>query len=220
MTFSFKRAASSTLAISLGLGLAACGGLAGGEKNYSLNSVNQPVVERSNYVLDLRTGASGLDAQEEARLADWFDTLDLGYGDRVAIDTPVDNPAVREDVASVAGRYGILVADGAPVTQGYVEPGNVRVVVTRSTAYVPNCPNWSDQYGFERDNFTSDGFGCAVNGNIAAMVADPEHLLEGAKGTGETVVMSSNRAIDTFRNQEPTGAGGLPAVSSTEGGGN
>lgn len=213
MTISFKRAASSALAISLGLGLAACGGM-DMNNNYSLNSVNQPVVERSNYVLDLRTSAGGLAATEESRLDDWFDTLDLGYGDRVAIDTAVNNPAVREDVAAVAGRYGILVVDGAPITQGYVDPGNVRVVVTRSTASVPGCPDWSEGYGFQKDNFTSDGFGCAVNGNIAAMVANPEHLLEGAEGTGETVVMSSNRAIETFRNQEPTGAGGLPQVSS------
>lgn len=220
MTTSFKRSASCVLAMSLGLGLSACGGFTAGEQNYSLNSVHQPVVERANYVLDLRTGAAGLDATEEARLNDWFDTLDLGYGDRVAIDTAVDNPAVREDVAAVAGRYGILVADGAPVTQGYVDPGSVRVVVTRSTAHVPGCPDWSAGYGYEKDNYTSPGFGCAVNSNIAAMVADPEHLLEGAEGTGETVVMSSNRAIETFRNQEPTGAGGLPQVSSSEGGSN
>jgi len=213
MTYSFKRAASSVLAISLGLGLAACGGAIEGN-NYSLNSVRQPVVERSNYVLDLRTSPAGLDAMEESRLNDWFDTLDLGYGDRVAIDTAVNNPAVIEDVAAVAGRYGILVSEGAPITQGYVDPGNVRVVVTRSTASVPGCPDWSEGYGFQRDNFTSDGFGCAVNGNLAAMVANPEHLLEGAEGTGETVVMSSNRAIETFRNQEPTGAGGLPQISS------
>lgn len=217
MTMSFKRAASSAMALSLGLGLAACGGL-DATNNFSLNSVNQPVVERSNYVLDLRTGVAGLDAAEEARLADWFEMLDLGYGDRVAIDTPVANPAVQEDIAAVAGRYGILLADSAPVTQGYVDPGNVRVVVTRSTAYVPGCPDWSDGYGFHRGNQTSDGFGCAVNGNIAAMVADPEHLLEGAKGTGETVIMTSNRAIETYRAQEPTGAGGLPAISSSEGG--
>ena len=213
MTNRIKRAAGSALAISLSLGLAACGGLAEGN-NYSLNSVNQPVVERSNYVLDLRTGATGLDGLEQSRLADWFETLDLGYGDRVAIDSPVHNPAVREDVASVAGRYGVLLTEGAPITQGYVEAGNVRVVVTRSMAYVPDCPNWSEEYGFQQDNFTSDGFGCSVNGNLAAMVANPEHLLEGAEGTGETVVMTSNRAIDTYRNQEPTGAGGLPQISS------
>ncbi|MWV27333.1 CpaD family pilus assembly protein [Aurantiacibacter rhizosphaerae] len=216
MNISLKRAASSALALSLGLGLAACGGM-DVNNNYSLNSVNQPVVERSNYVLDLRTGVTGLDATEQARLGDWFDTLDLGYGDRVAIDTPVDSAAVREDIAAVAGRYGILLADSAPVTQGYVDPGNVRVVVTRSTAYVPNCNDWSDKFGFQQGNHASDGYGCSVNGNLAAMVADPEHLLEGAKGTGETVIMTSNRAIESFRSQEPTGAGGLPAVASNEG---
>lgn len=213
MTNRIKRAAGSALAISLGLGLAACSPSAGGH-NYSLNSVNQPVVERSNYVLDLRASAAGLDGIETARLADWFDTLDLGYGDRVAIDTAVTNPAVREDVAAVAARHGILLSDGAPVTAGYVDAGNVRVVVTRSMASVPGCPNWGDDYGFEQGNFTSQGFGCAVNGNLAAMVADPEHLLEGATGTGDTVVMTSNRAIDTYRNTEPTGAGGLPQISS------
>ncbi|MGB3795535.1 MAG: CpaD family pilus assembly protein [Alteraurantiacibacter sp.] len=219
MNISFKRAAGSALAISLGLGLAACGGM-DANNNFSLNSVNQPVVERSNYVLDLRTGVSGLDATEASRLADWFEMMDLGYGDRVAIDTPVESPAVREDIASVAGRYGLLLADGAPVTQGYVDPGFVRVVVTRSIATVPGCPDWSDKYGFQQGNHTSDGFGCAVNSNIAAMVANPEHLLEGAKGTGETVIMTSNRAIESYRAQEPSGAGGLPAVSSSEGGGN
>ncbi|WAT19105.1 CpaD family pilus assembly protein [Aurantiacibacter sp. MUD11] len=216
MTNSLKRAASSVLAISLGLGLAACG-TDYATNNYSLNSVRQPVVERSNFVLDLRTSQAGLDGLEQSRLADWFETLDLGYGDRVAIDTAVENPAVREDVAAVAGRFGILLAEGAPVTQGYIDPGNVRVVVTRSTAHVPGCPDWSEGYGFERDNYTSDGFGCAVNGNLAAMIADPEHLLEGAEGTGDTVIMTSNRAIDSYRNQEPTGSGGLPQVSSSEG---
>lgn len=213
MTNRIKRAAGSALAISLSLGLAACGGVAEGN-NYSLNSINQPVVERSNFVLDLRTSAAGLDGLEQSRLSDWFETLDLGYGDRVAIDSSVDNPAVREDVTAVAGRYGVLLSEGAPITQGYVEAGNVRVVVTRSTAHVPGCPDWSEGYGFQQGNFTSDGFGCAVNGNLAAMIADPEHLLEGAEGTGDTVVMTSNRAIDTYRNTEPTGAGGLPQISS------
>lgn len=215
MTNRFHRAAAKALALSIGLGLAACG-TTDGPNNRTLNSVNQPVVERQSYTLDLAAGAGGLTIPEQARLNDWFATLDLGYGDRVSIDDPVNSPAVREDVAAIAGRYGILVSDGAPVTAGYVDPGNVRVVVTRSIAYVPGCPDWSDQYTTSLGNFTSDGFGCAVNSNLAAMIADPEHLLEGARGTGETTVMTSNRAIDSYRNQEPSGAGGLPAAS-TEG---
>jgi pilus assembly protein CpaD len=83
---------------------------------------------------------------------------------------------------------------------------------------VPGCPDWSDQSSSYNNNATHSNFGCAVNGNLAAMVADPEHLLKGAAGSGETVVMSSNKAISTYREAKPTGAGGLPQVSSQEGG--
>ncbi|GGD57268.1 pilus assembly protein CpaD [Erythrobacter arachoides] len=216
MTYSTKRAAASALAISLGMALSACGTMTAGENNMTLYSQNQPVVERSNFALDLATSGAGLSVPEQARLADWFETLDLGYGDRVAVDDPVGSPATRNAVAAVASRFGILLADTAPVTEGYVNPGNVRVVVTRSMAHVPGCPIWDDEYGFERGNQTSSGYGCAVNTNIAAMVANPEDLLEGQHGTGETVIMTSNRAINAYRNAAPTGGGGttLPEVSS------
>lgn len=214
MTFNMKRSVTTALALSLAAGLGACNTTSGEMANGSLNSVNQPVVERNNYTLDLMASTSGLTVPEQARLRDWFEILDLGYGDRISIDDPLASAAVREDVAAVAGRYGLMVENGAPVTVGYVDPGNVRVVVTRSTARVPNCPNWSDHANGNLGNNTSPGYGCSVNGNLAAMIADPEHLLEGAKGTGETVVMSSTKAIETYRETPPTGGGGLPAVSS------
>jgi pilus assembly protein CpaD len=216
MPISTKRAATAAIALSLGLALSACNSTAG--TNRSLDSVRQPVVERSTYTLDLSGSSAGLPIPEQGRLADWFDSMDLRYGDRIGIDDATANVAVREDVAKIAGRYGLLVSDGAPVTEGYVDPGNVRVVVSRSRAYVPGCPDWSDKHSDYSQNATSPGFGCAVNGNMAAMVADPEHLIRGAAGTGETVVMSSTKAIQTYREQAPTGAEGLPEVSSQEGG--
>ncbi len=214
MTISFKRAAASALALSLGLGLAACGG--NGPHNASLDSIKQPVVERTNYMLDVSAGTSGLTVPEQQRVAQWFEMLDLGYGDRVAIDDALTNRAVREDIAAIAARHGILLSEGTPVTQGFVNPGDVRVIVTRSSAHVPDCPDWSGQFGTTLGNTMSEGFGCAVNSNFAAMVADPEHLLEGAKGTGETTVMTSNAAINSFRDRKPTGGGGteLPEVNS------
>ncbi|KLE33783.1 CpaD family pilus assembly protein [Aurantiacibacter luteus] len=220
MTYRTKRTCASALALALGLALSACGTMTAGDNNMSLDSTNQPVVERANYALDLATSDAGLSVPEQARLADWFETLDLRYGDRVSIDDPVGNPATRNAVAAVASRFGLLLADSAPVTEGYVSPGNVRVVVTRSIAYVPGCPIWDDEYGFERGNQTSTGYGCAVNTNVAAMIANPEDLLEGQHGTGETVIMTSNRAINAYRNATPTGNGGgaLPEVASTEGG--
>lgn len=213
MTIYMKRAAATALAVSLAAGLGAC--TTGTEPtNASLNSVNQPVVSRNNFSLDLQASSGGLTVPEQGRLADWFETLDVGYGDRISIDDPMTSPAVRSDVAAVASRYGLLIEQGAPVTVGYIDPGNVRIVVTRSTAHVPNCPDWSDRNSSNLGNNTSPNFGCAVNSNFAAMVANPEHLLEGAAGSGDTVVMSSTKAIQTYRNQEPSGAGGLPTVSS------
>ena len=210
-------AVAAAIALSLGLALSACGDR---PNNRTLYSVKQPVVERSDFALDLAAGPGGLTVPEQQRLAEWFETMDLNYGDRVAIDGAAGNDAVREDVAAIAARHGLLLADGAPVTAGFVTPGSVRVVVTRSRAHVPGCPDWSDRMASNLENYTADGYGCAINSNLAAMVADPEHLLHGAEGTGETVIMSSNKAIQVYRAQEPTGKGGLPAISSQSTGGN
>jgi pilus assembly protein CpaD len=216
MSIRRKAAFSAALAVSLGLSLSACNDYYG---NRSLYSTKQAVVERSNYTLDLAAGADGLSVPELQRLNGWFETLNLGYGDRVSLDGAA-TPGVRDDIAGIAGRRGILLSDGAPVTTGFVNPGMVRVVVTRSRAHVPGCPDWSDRHPGLSGNKTTEDYGCAVNSNLAAMVADPEHLLKGAEGTGETVVMTSTRAIDSYRQQTPTGAGGLPAVSSQSSGGN
>lgn len=212
-----KTAVATAVALSLGLALSACGDM---PNNRSLYSVKQPIVERNNYTLDLATDAGGLSVSEQQRLAQWFETMDLRYGDRVALDTSLPNDAVREDVAAIAARHGLLLSEGAPVTAGFVEPGNVRVVVTRSRAHVPGCPDWSDKMASNLENRTSDDYGCAVNSNLAAMIADPEHLLKGAEGTGETIVMSSTKAIESYREQAPTGGGGLSATSSQSAGGN
>ena len=89
--------------------------------------------------------------------------------------------------------------------------------VSRSSATVPNCPNWAAKSDTNLSNATYTNYGCAVNSNLAAMVADPEHLLHGAKGTGETVVMSSSKAIGSYREAKPTGEQGLKQ-NTTEGG--
>jgi len=189
---------SGALALSLSLALSACGGMA---TNRSLDSVHQPVVEKTNYVLDVTTGPGGLSLPEQRRLAGWFEAMNLRYGDKIYIDDPLASPATRGAVDAVAGKYGILLSDGAPVTQGYVNAGTARVVVVRAIASVPGCPDWRDNSDANFANATSHGFGCAVNSNLAAMVADPEHLVKGATGSGETVVMTSTKAIDAYRDK-------------------
>lgn len=201
-----KRIFASALSVSLGLALSACAGM---PENRSLYSTKQPVVERTNYTFDVQSGAGGLSAIEQQRLAGWFDTMQLGYGDRVSIEDPMMSPATRAAVSTLAGRHGILVSDGAPVTTGYVQPGAARVVITRSTASVPGCPDWSIKSDINYNNGTHPGYGCANNGNLAAMIANPEDLIAGQAGTGDTVIRRSTKAINAYDEQAPSGAEGL-----------
>ena len=54
---------------------------------------------------------------------------------------------------------------------------------------------------------------------MAAMIADPEHLLKGASTKGTTTVMSGTKAIDSFRSARPTGEGGLKTNTTSNSGG-
>lgn len=209
-----RKALGAAIALSLGTLLAGCGGM---PKNQQLESIHQPVVSRTNYTLDVATNPGGISLPEVRRLAGWFEALDLRYGDRITIDDPLSSGATRAAVEAVAGRFGLLVGDTAPVTPGAVNLGMARIVVTRSTAQVPGCPDWSAKSDANLLNATSSNYGCASNANLAAMVADPEHLLKGANSTGRTVVMSGNKAIDMYREAKPTGEGGLKQ-NSTQGG--
>ena len=211
MTKTLFRALAPALTLTLAVGLSGCA------TNRGLESLNQPVVSRANYTLDVASYGGGLPLPEQRRLAGWFDTLDLRYGDRIAVDDPGASGATREAVAAIAARYGLLVGEDAPVTTGQIAPGTVRIVVTRSSATVPNCPNWSAKSDTNLNNATYPNYGCAVNSNLASMVADPEHLLHGAKGSGETVVLTSSKAIDSYREAKPTGEKGLKQ-NTTEGG--
>jgi pilus assembly protein CpaD len=211
-----RKVSAIALGITLSLGLTACGGM---PTNRQLESIKQPVVERTNYTFDVRTMPDGLAISEQQRLNGWFETMDLRYGDRITVDDPTLNPAVTTAISELAARYGLIVKGTAPTTAGAVGPGMARVVITRSVASVPGCPDWSTKSDMNYNNALSPGFGCGVNSNMAAMIADPQDLLTGRKGSSETLINTSNKAISTFRETPPTGAQGL-MEASTRGGGN
>ena len=212
MARSNKNVALVALFAALGGCNANSGGVASASDNRSLNSVNQPVVQRTDYVLDLTGSDAGLTTTERARLRSWFESLGLGYGDRVWVDQAYQTPS-RNDVARVAAEFGILLSDGAPVTPGTIAPGSVRVIVARSTASVPGCPNWASG----GPSSTSAGYGCATNSNLAAMIADPSDLVLGQTGTGNGDGATAAKAIRVHRETAPTATRGLETMSSKGG---
>ena len=88
-------------------------------------------------------------------------------------------------------------------------------VVAGNVATVPNCPNWSSQ-GKDTAAATDANYGCAINGTMAAMIADPADLIHGKTFAGSDVEIST-RAVRTWRENAPTGKGGVDKTSAKGG---
>ena len=169
--------------------LAGCNSFGGSiGANTSMYSTNQPVVERSNYAIDVNLDSyGGMATSERVRVAQWFDALKLGFGDRIAIDYGDGYASSDADaqVAQLAADHGMTVTETAPLTVGNIAMGTARIVVTRSTASVPNCPNWSKTTDSNFNSSNHPNYGCAINSNLSVMVDDPEDLVRGRESNAK-----------------------------------
>ena len=181
-----------------------------------MSAVNAPVVTRNDFVMDVAAPDGTLPSSEEARLDGWFRGLGLGYGDTIFVDGDYSGSA-RAEVARIAGRYGLMVNAGAPVTTGTIQPGTVRVVVSRTRAQVAGCPNWDRRASPDFDNQQTPNFGCAVNGNLTAMVADPQDLIYGREGGSVVDAATASKAVNSYRSAAPTGNKGLQDINTKKG---
>lgn len=193
---------SKILVIAAGAMLAGCSTV-NARPEAGLASVNVPVVNRASYTYDAVAPGGVLAAGEAERLDAWFRALDMRYGDTVYVDGGA--LVAREQVAQVAGRYGLLVNQGSPATAGALGPNSVRVVVSRTEARVPNCPNWSRTAPANFDNLTGSNFGCGVNSNLAAMAADPNDLVHGRAAGSASDGATAAKAIKMYRDWPLTG---------------
>lgn len=198
-----------SLAGALSFPIAACG--ADHATNRGVDAVHQPVVSYSTFLYDVRTDGVTLSQDERARLAGWLDSLDIGYGDSIAVASGGLRiaPALHEDIGEVLGRRGMLIHDDASAAAGTPPIGFVRLIVRRTSASVPGCPDWHQNAESNMSGGASSNFGCGVNGNLAAMVANPEDLVRGQSTNSDLRTATSSRAIETYRTKSPTGAGDL-----------
>ena len=178
-----------------------------------LMAVIQPVVTRSDFAVDLAAPDGSLSPSEQARLDAWYTSLGLGYGDLVYVDGAYADSA-RADVARVTGKYGLLVSHGSPVTAGNIQPGAVRVVVSRTRASVPGCPNWDRPAAPDFENHQMSNYGCSISGNMAAMVAHPGDLVHGREGEALVDGLTASKAIQSYRTAKPTGDKGLQNINT------
>jgi pilus assembly protein CpaD len=109
--------------------------------NPSLDSVNQRWCKRTDFAFDVDASGGGLSDRELHRLRQWFASLQLGYGDEINVDAGAyDNVRARQDIAAVAGDYGLLLGQSAPIPQARFNPVPF-VSWSAAEAFVPGCPN-------------------------------------------------------------------------------
>lgn len=208
---------SKVTLVALSLALAACSNsMAAGPDVAAAGvaSVNVPVVSRTDYLFDASAPGGVLPPREEGRLDGWFQLLDIRYGDTIYVDG--SSSSARDQVAAIASRRGLVVSPGVPATAAPQTPDSVRVIVSRAEAYVPNCPNWSVPSQPNFSNANNSNFGCGVNTNVAAMMANPEDLIEGRSAAAASDPRTATKPVTNYRNAPPTGNNGLAQVSTTK----
>src|SRR3546814_10916572 len=96
-------------------------------------------------------------------------------------------------------RSGLLLAGTDAITSQPLTPDTLRVVVTRMSASVPNCPDFSREGNHEFEGSMISNFGCEVNSNLAAMVARPKDLVRGQPGAPSVDPATATKVIQTDR---------------------
>ena len=89
-------------------------------------------------------------------------------------------------------------------------------MVSRATADVPNCPNWSRPAQPEFAASTSSNYGCAPNHNLAMMVANPQDLIVGQAGSPTRDARTVTKAVKSYRDYTPTGSGNAVEKASVK----
>jgi pilus assembly protein CpaD len=148
-------------------------------------AVNHPIIvepsERS-LKLPFSAGEAGLLPEDAARLEAFVgDYLSEGNG-AISISAPEgtdSNVAISyfgERLAQMGvPRSRILV--GTHETSSH--DGRVELDFISYAAHTDKCGDWSQDLSSTGKNDTAPNFGCAVQQNIAAMVADPRDLMDG-----------------------------------------
>lgn len=165
-------------------------------------AVNHPImVEPSYRALKLGWSPEGLSQPEQIQFTNFVgDYLARGNGS-IAVSVPASMGG-QEAAGWFAGRINAMgvARDKILIATHESADGDMRVEVNYVSyqARTDKCGDWSEDLAFTLMNNTPKNFGCAVQQNLAAMVADPRDLL-GPRGLGEN---DGSRRVTVIGNYE------------------
>jgi pilus assembly protein CpaD len=173
--------------------------------------------------LALAPHAEGLSANQLEAVAAFVARWTANGRADIAIRTPADaDPQVAGRM--VADLSAALQARGVPARQLRPGPydagapgGPILASFLRHEAMIPNCETGWDNLTSTGSNRPSTHFGCAVTGNLAAMIADPRDLIAPAAGqpadaTRRQQVLDRYRVGDVTSSERDSQASGTVSI--------
>jgi pilus assembly protein CpaD len=126
-------------------------------------------------------GAEGVSADDAVKFDEFLADYRAHGNGSLGISVPGGAPS-RAAITFFAERAAAtgISRDKILVSTHDVANGDLRVDVSyiAYTASTQACGDWSENLAFSGDNLTPKNFGCSIQHNIAAMVADPRDLLQ------------------------------------------
>jgi pilus assembly protein CpaD len=199
------------LAIGSILMAGSCSATNGGDTISEDGARNHPITVEPSY-RDLKVtfagGAEGLSAEDAAKFDAFLADYRVHGNGSLGISVP--SGATSRTAITYFGERAAstgISRDKILVSTRDAANGDRRVDVNyiAYTAHTEACGDWSEDEAFTMENHTSRNFGCAVQQNIAAMVADPRDLL----GPGAMGPVDTNRrttVMDHYQKGEVTQA--------------
>jgi pilus assembly protein CpaD len=172
---------------------------------------NHPITVEPSY-RDLKVQFTGGDEGMTAEDTVKFDAFVADYrthGNGSLGISVASGPAAHAAITYFAERAASsgISRDKILVSTHDAANGDARVDVSYIAykASADSCGDWSEDLGFTLENQTPKNFGCAVQHNIAAMVADPRDLL-GPREAGSVDTARRQTVIDLYEKGQPSSA--------------
>jgi len=172
---------------------------------------NHPITVEPSY-RDLKVqfgaGADGMSSEDAAKFDSFLTDYRLHGNGSLGISVP-SGASSRTAITYFGERAAAsgISRDKILVSTHDAANGDRRVDVSyiAYTAHTQSCGDWSENESFTLDNQTPKNFGCSVQQNIAAMVADPSDLL-GPGGQGPVDTARRAAVLDHYEKGEITQA--------------
>ena len=182
---------------------------------------NHPIAVEPSYrdlKIQFAGGADGMNAEDAAKFDAFVADYRVHGNGSLGISVP-NGPASRAAITYFGERAAAtgISRDKILVSTREAANGDARVDVSyiAYSARTEACGDWSENESYTLDNRTPKRFGCSVQQNIAAMVADPRDLLgPGAMGPVDTTRRSN--VMEHYEKGEITQATKHSADSGSE----